>query len=253
MNSSEQLPRDAVHGPATAAAPYYVLCRGSTTVAAVADALADVICGQVYRQSGDAPAEVFLRALADPAIALGVLARDAAAWPIVQATAKPVVLVPEGIPHSVIQRVLVPLDGTEEATTAVAETVRLFRTAGMEIVVLHVFDRKTVPAYWDQAAHARDAWEEEFLARYCTPYFSGPKQKLTLRNGAPGETVVDVAAASADLIVLGWSQQVRPGRAETVRRTVAAATVPVLLVPTSPHERSSGTGTNRPARGFLLS
>jgi len=34
-------------------------------------------------------------------------------------------------------------------------------------VVLHVFDAQTVPKFWDQHAHAGQAWEQEFLARYC--------------------------------------------------------------------------------------
>jgi hypothetical protein len=124
--------------------------------------------------------------------------------------------------------VLVPLDGTPEAAAAVAQTVGLFAGAGVDVVVLHVFDASTVPRFWDQAAHARRAWEEEFMTRFCAQ----PGARLELRSGAAGQQVVDVAATEGvDLITLGWSQRLDPGRAQTVRRTVLEAAVPVMLVP----------------------
>ena len=47
-----------------------------------------------------------------------------------------------------------------------------------------------------------------------------------------GERVPDVAEAEgADVIALGWSQRLDPGRARTVRRAVLDAVVPVMLVP----------------------
>jgi hypothetical protein len=96
------------------------------------------------------------------------------------------------------------------------------------VVVLHVFDASTVPRFWDQAAHARRAWEEEFMTRFCAQ----PGARLELRSGAAGQQVVDVAATEGvDLITLGWSQRLDPGRAQTVRRTVLEAAVPVMLVP----------------------
>ena len=103
-----------------------------------------------------------------------------------------------------------------------------FARAGVDLVALHVFDAETVPRFWDQAAHARRAWAEEFLARYCAQ----PGARLELRTGVAGERVLDVAEAEgADMIALGWSQQLDPGRARTVRRAVLDAVVPVMLVP----------------------
>jgi transposase len=72
------------------------------------------------------------------------------------------------------------------------------------------------------------AWAEEFLARYCAQ----PGVRLELRTGVAGERVLDVAEAErADMIAFGWSQQLDPGRARTVRRAVLDAVVPVMLVP----------------------
>jgi len=42
------------------------------------------------------------------------------------------------------------------------------------------------------------------------------------------------------MIALGWSQQLDPGRARTVRRALLDAVVPVMLVPTAPEGRDVG-------------
>ena len=205
-----------------------------------AAAVAGVIGGEVrpvsidrQRMTPQAAAAV-LRALREPRAALGVLASDRPSrrfWlRVVRGVSKPVVLVPaaaRGRPPG-IRRVLLPLDGTPESAAAVAETVDAFGQAGVEFVALHVFDERTVPRFWDQPAHADQAWTQEFLARNC----ARPGIRLITRSGVAGEHVVDVAAEErADLIALGWSRHLDPGRARTVRRTVQAAAVPVLLVP----------------------
>lgn len=219
-----------------------VLGSGKTDVlvAGAAAAVAEIAHAQVRRVSlptglnaGQAAAQV-LRALRSPGTVLAVLAGDGVTRPVwqrvVQHSARPVILVPaaaRGRQHQ-IRRVLVPLDGTAESAAAVAGTAEQFARAGVDLVVLHVFAAETVPSFWDQAAHARGAWAEEFLARYCAQ----PGVRLELRSGVAGEHILDVAAAEqADLIALGWSQQLDPGRARTVRRTVRDAVVPVMLVP----------------------
>ena len=219
-----------------------VLGGGKTDVLVVgaAAAVAEIAHAQVRQISlptglnaGQAAAQV-LRALRSAGTVLAVLAGDEVTRPVwqrvVQHSARPVILVPAAARgrQPQIRRVLVPLDGTAESAAAVAETAEQFARAGVDLVVLHVFDAETVPSFWDQAAHARGAWAEEFLARYCAQ----PGVRLELRSGVAGEHVLDVAEAErADLIALGWSQHLDPGRARTVRRTVREAVVPVMLVP----------------------
>jgi len=107
-----------------------------------------------------------------------------------------------------IRRVLLPLDGTARSAAAVAEVAERFAHGGAELVVLHVFDAQTVPKFWDQHAHASQAWEQEFLARYCAL----PGARLALRSGAAAEHVAKVAGAEhADMIALAWSQRLEPG------------------------------------------
>jgi Universal stress protein family len=178
-----------------------------------------------------------IRALHQPGTVTGVLAGDEMSrplWqPVAQRSAKPVVLVPAGarqLPRR-IRRVLLPLDGTARSAAAIAEAAERFARGGIELVVLHVFGAETVPKFWDQHAHAGQAWEQEFLARYCAL----PGARLELRSGAAAEYVAKVAGAEqADMIALAWSQRLDPGRAAAVRRTILDAEVPVMLVPMPP-------------------
>ena len=208
-------------------------------IADVATAIAAAMSASVRRidLTGAEPARQADRVLAELGEAntvLGVLPGAASfqqlGWPVLQRAQKPVVLVPAASrpgPKK-ISRVLIPLDGTLESAAAVAETIRLLAGAAVDLVVLHVFDVTTVPEYWDQPAHAEQAWQEEFLARYCDQ----PGVRLQQRSGGPGEHVLDVAATEqVDLIVLGWSRQVPEARAQTLHQTLRDAHVPVLVLP----------------------
>lgn len=184
-----------------------------------------------------------LRAMDDPLVQMAALPYSAGhaarlVVDVIQRCSKPVVIVPAGRhahPPAAIDRILVPLDGTVESAETVAQLVALFAASGGDVVVLHVFDETNVPMFWDQAAYARESWVGEFLRRYCDE----PNVRMELRSGTPGEHIVDVAASEhADLIALGWAQNLTAGRARTVRATIAAATIPVLLLPISADARS---------------
>lgn len=217
--------------------------RATTAVLSVASALARTLQLTVEQRPMPAGADV-LRDVSDPAVQLAALPLAAGhaarlVTDVVQRCTKPVVVVPvhrgATAPSSSIDRILVPLDGTAASAETVAETVALFSASGADIVVLHVFEKTTVPKFWDQAVHARESWIEEFLSRYC----DSPNVRMELRSGTPGESVVDVATSEhADLIALGWAQDLSPGRARTVRSSLAQAPVPVLLLPLSNHGRA---------------
>lgn len=219
--------------------------RDDRSVRAVAEALAELLDARVRDIDTDRGAggvDRILGALAERSVRLAVLASadlTGPAWPVLQRAGKPVVVAPgTGWPMHRISRALIPLDGTAESAGAVAQTNRLLSGAGVDLLVLHVFDADTVPRYWDQPGHAELVWEQEFLARFCDV----PGTRLQWRRGAIGEQVLDVATAEhVDLIALGWSQRLDPGRARTVRRTLRDAAVPVLVVPVAPTDR---TGTN---------
>jgi len=209
-------------------------------VTGTAAAIARLVGGQVRLlhpaadlSAGGAARQV-IRELRQPGTVTGVLIAGEASRPlwqrVAQQSAKPVVLVPAAVRDvpSRIRRVLLPLDGTARSAAAVAEAAERFVRGGAELVVLHVFDAETVPRFWDQHAHAGQAWEQEFLARYCAL----PGARLELRSGGAAEHVAKVAGAEqADMIALAWSQRLEPGRAAAVRRTILDAEVPVMLVP----------------------
>jgi nucleotide-binding universal stress UspA family protein len=94
--------------------------------------------------------------------------------------------------------------------------------------VLHVFDKEHVPQYMDHMPEALDAWTAEFIARY----FEECEAPLETRAGEAPAAVLDVAATiGADMIVLGWGQDLSQDRANVVREVLKRATIPVMLVP----------------------
>lgn len=184
-----------------------------------------------------------LHALGEPAVAVAVLPGDEPNGPVwrrvIQASAKPVILVPAAVRgrRPRLRRVLLPLDGTPQAALAVAGSIEQFARAGVDLVALHVFDVDTVPRFWDHLAHGHRAWTQEFLARNC----ARPGVRLELRSGAAGDHIPQVALRErADLIALGWSRRLGKGRARTVKQTLVAAAVPVMLVPLAPGSRDAG-------------
>lgn len=209
-------------------------------VMSIAEAIGDVMHARVRSLSfakglnQDRRAELVLKDLDDPEVLLGILAANtsvrSACWSVVRLANKPIVLVPPEARMSrpAIGRVLVPLDGSPGSSAAVSGVVDLLASAGVDLVVLHVFDAATAPRFWDQMAYAPQAWAEEFLTR--NVHASGAR--LELRSGSPGEQVVDVAAEeNADLIAMGWSQTLEGERARTVRRSVLDSGIPVMLMP----------------------
>lgn len=176
-----------------------------------------------------------------PEVALIVLGAGAAgderpaghvAMELIQATATPTLVVPTDatVPaQGPLRTVLLPLDGAEETDAAVASTVAALTEAGLELVVVHSLDREEIPVFLDQAHHGIEAWGREFLARHPV---AAERPRVVLRQGSPASTVLDTSVREgAGLVVVGWSQDLSPGRAAVVRELLSAARTPVLLVP----------------------
>lgn len=160
--------------------------------------------------------------------ALGVEGSDLC-WDVACRVSAPLIVVPpdcEPTP-SRIKRVLLPLDGTPETAAGVADTAQRALDAGAAVVAMHVFDAGTVPAFWDQAAHSGREWQQEFRRQLPAAV------KLDLLSGrTPDELLGEAGRTGADLIVIGWKQDLAAGRAATVRRVLMEARVPVLLIST---------------------
>jgi nucleotide-binding universal stress UspA family protein len=144
---------------------------------------------------------------------------------------KPLVIVPPDCPpRAELRRILVPLEGTISTSLAPCRLIQLASDAELEVVALHVHDEASIPAFTDQPQHEAGAWAEEFLARY-VPGGVGDV-RLEVRVGRREEEIVRVAEeVGADLIALGWSRDLAPGRAPVVRAVLERCRVPIMLVP----------------------
>ena len=174
----------------------------------------------------------------------GLLARRLpghVALELVVAVNKPLVLVPPDAPIPFrLRRVLVPLDGTTVTAAALTETVELARDADLVVDVLHVHEEDSLPLFTEQPQYETESWAREFLARYCP---TAGRARFHLRVGLPGEHVVRVAKETgADLIALGWAQDLSPGHAAVVRETLERSRAPVLLVPVTAGSRRRSAG-----------
>jgi nucleotide-binding universal stress UspA family protein len=163
---------------------------------------------------------------------------------------KPVVIVPPNAPSPAeLRRVLVPLEGNLPASLVPRAIVALGREAELEVVVLHVHEETSLPLFTDQPQHERQAWAREFLTRYC-PWGIG-HVRLETRLGNSQELIPRVAGETkADLIVLGWAQELADGRAPVVRAALSHSHVPVMLVPVyapAPKEESWSSLQSLPA------
>jgi hypothetical protein len=126
--------------------------------------------------------------------------------------------------------VLVPLAGDPSTAASLRTTLHVVRAHEIDVVVLHVYDEDSIPAFDDQPQHETDAWAREFLARYVPM----PERavRLELRVGSPDEEVLAVAKGSGiDLIAVGWGQDLSSDRARIVRPILERSKVPVLLLP----------------------
>lgn len=148
---------------------------------------------------------------------------------VIATTTKPVLLVPADAPDMdrAYRRLLVPLEGNLATSSPIVDTLCPLIIRDVELVVLHVFTETTIPLASDRPGRDLAMWGTEFLARFC-PNAS----RIELRTGSIASQVNRLCRQEdVDVIVLSWAQDDSAGRAAVVRDVLAAATVPVLLIP----------------------
>jgi hypothetical protein len=151
----------------------------------------------------------------------------------------PVLVVPETCqPAARIQRILVPLEGSDLTSAAAGPLIESAPQAGVEVIVVHAIDPLTIPGYTDQPQHEQTVWGQEFLARHCPP---GVDVVHFETRVGPAEEVIAATALErgCDAIVLSWAKSTDPARAAVVRATLDRSRHPVLLLPIS-EESASG-------------
>ena len=152
---------------------------------------------------------------------------------------QPVAVVPADTTHADrLTRAVVPLEGSRSTTLAPLRTIELAADSGVDIMLLHVFGPDSLPLFTDQPQHETEAWTREFIARYCP--LPPRSARLVTRSGDVDTEVCAVARESdADLLALGWSQELAAGRAQVVRTVLQQAKLPVLLIPVHRSETST--------------
>lgn len=150
---------------------------------------------------------------------------------VLRGTSKPLVLVPPEAAMSQMftpRRLLVPLDGSPQASRAFFNIEGLFQEeANVEVVVLYTLDGLT-PHMLDHPYYDLPIWGEDFLRRYCP----GENRSFQWSTGNPAGAVIDVAAEiESDLIVLSFAGDIEVGHGAVIREVLARSSVPVLVVP----------------------
>ncbi len=150
---------------------------------------------------------------------------------LIAAAQRPMMIVPVGATvETRLHRVLIPLDASSQTREALKDVVELVRTAGVDVIALHVHPYHALPMFTDQPQHEVPAWSDEFLRRYWPD--STPLPRLHHRVGVPADEIARaVRETGADLLVLAWNKDLSPGRARIVARALRESTTPVLLLP----------------------
>jgi len=199
----------------------------------------------LVESAGEPAAEIIRSVAADDVAAVVVGARGTpggarpaghVALDVITAVHKPAVIVPPQSPaKDKVHSVLVPMMGHPTRSASVRNTIELVNASHIEVIVLHVYDEATIPSFSDQPQYETQSWAEEFLLRYVP--IPSDAVRLELRVGVPVEQILRVCdETGADMIAMGWTQNLSPGRGKLVRAVLERSSVPVILLPvlTSP-------------------
>jgi len=202
---------------------------------------------EIVELEGDATAEISrLVGMADvDAVALGL--RTAAAPGMGHVTEAllahpkaPLLLVRPGMrPLTSLRRLVVPLEGSPSASSAMRHADDALCARGREIVMLHVVTKSTpgergsfpAPRIVDQEHYEWSDWQDEFCMRF-SQCPEGGRHRVCVRVGEPVPTIVKEAREDgAELIVLSWKGSFAEGHGAVVKALLDAAPCPLLIVP----------------------
>jgi nucleotide-binding universal stress UspA family protein len=228
---------------------------------ATARAAADAAGVKVEVREGD-PSRTILQAATDDnvlAIVMGARGLPADRVPaghvaldVIRRVAKPVIVVPPDVRVPAggrPLRLLAPVDDERPSADALRRSLDAIPTSDVELVLLHVFDAQHIPMFADHGSYDIDEWCNE-LVRRTTPSHE-PHARVEWRVGHPAHTILAVERElEPDLLMLAWAGDLSRGRAAVVKRLLAHATTPVLLVPVVEAARMSAptAGRRSPAR-----
>jgi nucleotide-binding universal stress UspA family protein len=207
------------------------------TAQAVADAAGvkfELRAGDPVVAICDAAAEPDVRALAIGARGLPTQGMPAGhvALEVIGAVAKPVIVVPPDVrvPRDARLRVLAPIDQDPGSADALRRILEEMHPPGLDLVLLRVLDAAHVPKFANHGTYDADIFVEELVRR--TVPSEATRTRVEMRVGHPAHTILAVERElDFDVVVLGWGQDLVNGRASVVRRLLAHAKTPVILLP----------------------
>ncbi|GBD19910.1 TRAP-T-associated universal stress protein TeaD [bacterium HR28] len=211
---------------------------------------------RIVIEEGD-PALVLTRLAEETADPLVVMAAHArAGWrrvvlgsvtaQVIASGVTPVFVVPAHVPppdeaELVLDRALVPLDGSRLAERAL-DLLPLLGTEGWEVLLLHVREGRPRRIEADVAGDDPSTYLRELAERLVA---RGYRVEWLVADGRPAQVIVEVARErAADLIVMvthGWSGLRDVVMGSTAEQVLAQAPVPVLVRRPAPLTPPTGT------------
>jgi nucleotide-binding universal stress UspA family protein len=202
---------------------------------------------EIVDLEGDASAELaHLVGMADvDAIAVGLRTTDGpgtghVTQALLEHPVAPLLLVRPGMrPLTTLRRLVVPLEGSPSASSAMRHADDALCKRGREIVMLHVVTGSTpgergsfpAPRIVDQEHYEWAAWQDEFCMRF-SQCPEGGRHRVCVRVGKPVPTIVEEAQTDgAELIVLSWKGSFAEGHGAVVKALLDTAPCPLLIVP----------------------
>ncbi len=181
----------------------------------------------------------------------GVLAEHGVLGPVsklvLSRTDRPVMIVPATRPEApwTLRTMLVPHDGSQATTSALAPAFELAQASGARLCVLHVAAQPgaqqdpralTTPRYVDQRQHEWPVWTREFLQRLSSAQPGFPRSaRLSVGRGEPASVIARLAAEhAADLVVMCSHGSLEAGRAAVLQSVLRDARDPVLVLRCGP-------------------
>lgn len=168
------------------------------------------------------------RALPGNRVPAGHVALD-----VIRRVAKPVIVIPPDVRVPTGDRplrLLAPIDAERPSASALRHVLDELHQPDLELVLLHVFDAQHMPMFANHDAGDLEMWSDE-LVRRTTPSHKA-QARVECRVGHPAHTILAVERElDPDLVVLAWAGNLAHGRAAVVKRLLAHATTPLVLVP----------------------
>jgi nucleotide-binding universal stress UspA family protein len=183
---------------------------------------------QVARDNDISAIVMGARALPGNRVPTGHVALD-----VMRQVEKPVIVVPPDVRVPAGDRplrVLAPIDDERPSAGPLQQLLDEMHQPDLELVLLHVFDAQHIPMFSNHGSGDLEMWSEE-LVRRTTPAQEN-QARVEWRVGHPAHTILAVERdLDPDLVVLAWTRNLARGRAAVVKRLLAHATTPLLLLP----------------------